>query len=853
MAYRSLARIPARASCALLLLLLVAPGARSDVRPPDSKNAAEIREALAKLQVTGSVLYVAAHPDDENTAFIAWCSQGRRLRTGYLAMTRGDGGQNLIGTEIGSELGVLRTQELLAARRVDGGEQFFTRALDFGYSKSPDETMRVWDHDRVLADAVWVIRRFRPDVIVTRFGVDGSGGHGHHTASAMIAEEAFEAAADPARFPDQLARVKPWRAKRLLWNNWQAKRTPEGPPVLGIDLGDWNPRLGAAYTEIAGRSRSMHKSQGFGAPERRGTIPNAFEHRLGEPAARDLMDGVTLDWTRVPGGGAVARALEQASAAFDPERPAAIVPALLDADAAMASLPDEPLVRAKRRELNELVRACAGLWIEALAQRPTTSPGATLRVATSVLQRAGAPFSVESVALPGATETRWSGDQPGAEFAPLRAAPLASAGPFALEPNRTLRAEQSVVLPADAPITQPYWLERPARPGSFEVDDLARIGAPENAPALVARVTLALGARRFVVDAPVVYKWTDPVEGERYRPLEVAPPVTCRLDEPVVLFASAAPKTVRVIARASVSDTAATLRLEAPAGFRVEPASRAVRVPAGDAEVTAEFTVTPPAGAATGVLRAVAEVGGRPWSHRLVRIDHSHVPIQTLFPPAEAKLVRADVRASGGEVGYVMGSGDPVPEALRQLGFKVTLLSDDELERAPLQRFAAIVVGVRAYNTRERLRALKPRLSAYVEGGGRLVVQYDTADTTLDDRIGPYRFRISRDRVTVEEAEMHFKNAAHPLLTTPNRIGAADFDGWVQERGLYFAGSWDPRYETVLSANDPGESPKDGSILYAKFGKGVFVYTGLAWFRQLPAGVPGAYRLFANLVSAPRP
>jgi len=817
-------------------------------RPRSSMNAAELRLALRKLQVVGSALYIGAHPDDENTAFLSWLASGRMVRTAYLSLTRGDGGQNLIGSETGEQLGVIRTQELLAARRVDGGEQFFSRALDFGYSKNPDETLAIWGHDRILADVVWVIRSVRPDIIVTRFATDGSGGHGHHTASAILAEEAFTAAADPARFPEQFSTVKPWRAKRLLWNAYRFGAT--GPDTsrtrLRVDLGAFSPLLGRPYTEIAGESRSLHMSQGAGTPERRGTWVNTFEHRLGERAAQDLFEGVDLGWSRIKGGELVASLLAKAERTFDPDHPAAILSTLFAAHAAMGALEPEPLIQAKRRELLEVIRACAGLWVEAIAARPTVTPGSRLRVTLSIVNRSDAPLTLDRIDLPYGAVARLAADPKGDPGARRDVSKLP------LPDNQLVTAQAEIALPADLPLTQPYWLRLPALRGSYQVAQQALIGNPENPPAVTARVVVSAFGERIELEAPVVYRWLDPALGDRYRPLEVAPPATCRFDQRVYLFPDLKPREIRLIVESPDSTLEGVARLDLPQGWSASPAQSAVKLAGAGAQQELRFTVTPATGPASGTVAADIEMRGVHSSYGLVRIDHAHIPIQTLFPPAEAHLVRADVRHAGSQIGYLMGSGDQGPEALRQMGFAVTLLSDEDAEHMDLARFDAIVAGVRAYNTRPHLLAVQPRLPDYVERGGRLVVQYDTRDEALNGRLGPWPFTISGDRVTVEEASMRVLEPEHPLLTTPNRITAEDFTGWIQERGLNYANPWDPRYETVLSANDPGETAKDGGLLYARDGKGVFIYTGLSFFRQLPAGVPGAWRLFANLVSPVR-
>jgi LmbE family N-acetylglucosaminyl deacetylase len=825
----------------LLAACLLPTRSFSDPRPPAPMDAAAIRLGLRKLGVTGSALYVGAHPDDENTAMIAWLSQGRLVRTAYLSLTRGDGGQNLLGSDVGERLGVIRTQELLDARRIDGGEQMFSRAVDFGFSKNPEETLAKWGHDAILADVVWAIRRFRPDVIIDRFATDGSGGHGHHTASALLGEEAFAAAADSTRFPDQLRWVRPWQAKRLVWNVTRFGQAPPDttPGRLRIDLGDYSPELGRSFTEIAGESRSMHKSQGDGAPQRRGAAINTFEHRFGERATRDLFDGIDLTWRRFPGGDRIAPLLERAERSFDPDHPERLVPALFELRAAMALLPDAPIVQRRSEELDALIRACSGLWVEAIAAQHSVTPGGGMRVALSVLVRTEATVRVTGVELRAASIT-------GA------ARELATRSP-AWNLTRNVARTDTVVfnVPADLTPQGPYWLGPRSSPNVFEVPDPTLIGTPENPPLFTTRFHLEIDGQSIAYEAPVVYRWVDPVQGDRYRDVVVVPEAAVRFDRTTYLFPDRAPRDVRVSVTSTDHPVTGALTLELPPGWRAAPATMTLTLRGAEAETTVTFQVTP--GVATGAATigaALRAADGTLCNTQLVRLDYPHFPIQTLLPRAEARLVRVDVAHRGATAGYVMGSGDQVNDALAQIGYRVQLLSDDNLERDDLSHIDVIVIGVRAFNTRPRLRGLDRRLLDYVAQGGRLVVQYQTPDRTLD--VGPYPFTISNNRVTVEEAEMRLVQSAHALLRSPNLIGPSDFAGWVQERGLSFANPADPRYARVLSSNDPGETPQDGGVLFTHYGKGAFIYTGLAFFRQLPAGVAGAYRLWANLVSPER-
>jgi LmbE family N-acetylglucosaminyl deacetylase len=826
---------PSTIALLLLLFLLVTPPARA--QRPAQPDAAETQAALRRLPVMGSVLYVGAHPDDENTALLAYLARGRGVRTAYLSLTRGDGGQNLLGAEKGELLGLVRTQELLAARRADGAEQFFTRAIDFGFSKSPEEAFRIWGHDAVLADVVWVVRRFRPDVIIARFPTTGEGGHGHHTASAILASEAFDAAGDPLRFPEQLKYVQPWKPKRLLWNvfNFRPNDIPkDADKLLSADVGAYDPLLGKSYTEIAAESRTMHKSQGQGTPERRGPAPNYFAHLKGEPAAKDIFDGVDLTWRRVAGGESVGKLLAEAAQKYDPANPQAVLPLLLDAHRELEKLPkDDALLESKRAALVEVIRACAGLWVEAIAAEPYVTPGSPVKVTTTVVNRSGFPLKLESVGASSA----------GVDV--LRAE---------LKNNQPLTKETTLNVPQDAPYSQPYWLRDAPGKGLFRVDRQELIGVPENLPSLTLTLPVVFGNETEVIkfQAPVLFRWTDRVRGDLYRPVVVVPEFAVGVEEKTLVFPDRQPKQARVSLKSNVaSETAGTLRLKLPAGWTASPAEVPVTLKGKGEEFKATFNVTPPSGAEVGTLAAEFESSGKTFTRGVFEIDYPHIPRQTLFPAAEAKLVRVDLQRRGNHIGYVMGSGDEAPEALRQVGYDVTLLSDEDLDAGDLSRFDAVVTGVRAYNTRAALRRQQKRLLEYVERGGTLVVEYNTPDRTLEGaQLGPYPFKLTQDRVTDEEAAVTLLAPTDALLNEPNKITAADFQSWVQERGLYFASDWDARYTPLFASHDPGEQDLKGSTLVARVGRGTYVFTSLAFFRQLPAGVPGAYRLFVNMISA---
>ncbi len=785
----------------------------------------QIRLALARLNVIGSVLMIGAHPDDEHADTLAYFARGRSMRAAYLSVTRGEGGQNLIGPEQGDLLGIIRTQELLDARRIDGAEQFFTRAVDFGYSKTAEETLSKWGHDRILSDIVWVIRRYRPDVVILCFSGTPRDGHGQHQASAILGKEAFAAAADKTRFPEQLQWVEPWQAKRLVWNVWGGS---DAPGQIRIDTGEYNPMLGYSYLEIAVLSRNMHRSQATGALLRRGGFPTAFVPVAGEPATKDLFDGVDTTWGRVPGGAEAGRLLAKAARDFDDEHPDRILPLLLEARGLIKEL-NSPWAAAKLGELGETIGLVCGLWLDAAADRWDVTPGSRISVRVTALNRSHVPITLAGVAAGGAVIS---------DRIEL---------PFNQSQARTLE----VTIRPDRPYTQPYWLIKPH--GDF-YNTTGHAEDPENPPVETAVFVLEIGKETMTLLRPVIYRYADGSHGELVRPLAVVPPVALEFSEPVLIFPKQEAKTIEVLARANIAKASGEVRLEVPAGWRAEPAARKYNLANPGDEATLAFELRPVDGPARGQIRAVTNIGGRDVDTGMRVISYSHFPAQVVFPPSEAGLVRADIHVLAKRVGYVMGAGDEVPEALRQLGCQVTLLTQDDLAVGDLSRFDAIVTGVRAYNVRPDLMANQGRLMDYVSNGGTLVVQYNVlergvAAETLA-RIGPYPIHIGRERVSVEEAPVLFTNLEDPLLRAPNVLTSADFDGWVQERGLYFAADWDSHYKTLFQSHDPGEQPLTGGTLYTRYGKGVYVFTAYSWFRQLPAGVAGAFRVFANLLSA---
>jgi LmbE family N-acetylglucosaminyl deacetylase len=812
-----------------VIILLSISFLTTNAQPVKIQNAAEMEIALQKLNVLGSVLYIAAHPDDENTALMAYLSKGEKYRTGYLSLTRGDGGQNLIGAEKGVEIGMLRTQELLQARRIDGAEQFFTRAIDFGFSKSPEESFSIWNKEKVLEDVVWVIRKFKPDVIVLRFPVGSPGGHGHHTASSIIASEAFEVAADPNKFPDQLKYVQPWKAKRLFWNSWRPSEE-ELKQLIKLDVGTFNPLLGKSYTEIAAESRSMHKSQGFGATPSRGSRFEYFQLVNGDSAKKNILEGVNTSWTRVKNGGTIKEKLESIIKTFDTNQPAESLPKLFDLLEEMNKIKNNSWVEIKKIELQNLIRSCAGLWMEVMADDYSASPGDKVNVKATFVNRVDNNFKISRI-----------------EFPSIHVDSIINKK---LENNQPLTVETKIRIPDSYPISQPYWLEEESSKGLFKVSNQQMIGIAENPPSVPVKIYLDYAGKEIDYTIPLLYRWNDRVEGEIYRPFEVRPPVTINPVSKVVIFSDDNAKEVQVKLSAQSPNASGVLQFKLEDGWKISPQQIPFSLEKKYGEQIITFTITPPQHESRNELKFEAVVKGKTYGKSLVEISYPHIVQQVYFPESNLNLVKLDVKKIGSKIGYVMGSGDEVPDCLRDLGYQVTQITDEMLQADNFEQYDAIVTGIRAYNTRERLKYDQPKLLEYVKNGGTLIVQYNVSYGLLNENIGPFPFKLSQDRITDEDAKMNFVNRDQQLVNFPNKITEKDFNNWIQERGLYFANQWDTQYQTVFTGHDSGETDLPGGTLIAKYGKGIFIYTGLSFFRELPAGIPGAFRIFANMISA---
>ncbi|MEK6153586.1 PIG-L family deacetylase [Flavobacteriaceae bacterium 3-367] len=819
-------------------LLLAAPFSQGQA--PKKLSSSDIYHSLQKLNFLGTALYIAAHPDDENTRLISYLSNEVKAKTAYLSLTRGDGGQNLIGPELRELLGVLRTQELLAARRIDGGEQYFTRANDFGYSKHPNETLRVWDKETVLGDVVWVIRNLKPDVIINRFDHRTPGStHGHHTSSAMLSVEAFDLTNDAKAYPEQLKSTSVWQPKRVFFNtSWWFYGSQENfakadkSNMLNFDIGVYYPMKGLSNNEIASMASSQHLCQGFGRLTTRGSQNEYIELIKGDlPTDKsNVFDGIDTSWSRIQGGEAIGKILYAIEADFDFVDPTQHLPQLVEAYKLLQQVQDTHWKKIKSKELEDIIAAVSGLYLEASAKEAFANPAGKLKVGVEVLNRSAADIILKSISL-SANNTLDS--------------------VVRLEENKKMVVELDLEILEDTRYTSPYWLSEKGSLGTYMVKDQHLVGQAETPRAFHADFELEFGGYTIHMKRPVVYRHSKPDKGELYQPFEILPEVTARVMDKVIIFADSKSKEIPVIVKAGKNDLSGNIALDVPVDWKVSPERIDFSIGQKGDEQTVIFTVEPPLGESEGHIRPQVSINGDMYVKELVEINYDHVPKQSILLPSETKVVRLNIQKSGEHIGYIVGAGDEVPESLEQIGYKVHTIDPTSIQEGTLEKYDAIVVGIRAYNVVPELKFKQRYLLDYVKEGGNLIVQYNTAGrwSKQFENIAPYPLKLSRGRVTDENSEVEILAKRHALVNFPNPITEKDFDGWVQERGLYFPEEWDPQFTPVLSMQDEGESPKTGSLLVAPHGKGNYIYTGLSFFRELPAGVSGAYKLFANMIS----
>ncbi|MEZ7506544.1 PIG-L family deacetylase [Flavobacterium sp. Arc2] len=810
---------------------------------PQKPNSVEIFNQIEKLNFLGSVLYIAAHPDDENTRLISYLSNDVKARTGYLSLTRGDGGQNLIGPQLRELLGVIRTQELLEARKIDGGEQFFSRANDFGFSKNPDETLEIWDKEKVLSDVVWAIRKFQPDVIINRFDHRTAGTtHGHHTASAILSTQSFNLTNDTTVFPEQLKLVQTWKPKRQFFNaSWWFYGSQEKfdaadkSNLTTIKTGVYYPNLGKSNQEIAALSRSSHQSQGFGSTGVRGEESEYLELINGEKLnnSTDIFEGVDTSWNRVSGGKPIGELLGEIASKYDFSNPSASISDLTKAYLMIQSLNDNHWKALKMGEIEQIIAACSGLYLEAVSLNQEATPGSVVKLKLEAINRSSIDMQLLSVTtLPNQKNTVFN-------------TPLKNNS----DENITLDFQ----LPTTIEYTQPYWLKEKGTVGMYTVADQKNIGIPDIIREVKVIFNVQINGIKIPFERAVVYKYNDNVKGEMYNYLDIVPEVTTSILDHVSFFNNGNKKPIAVSVKAGKDNIKGNLQLELPGNWSVSPESIPFSLDKKGTEQVFYFEVTPPAKPDEAIAKSVVIVDTKRYDKDQVIIDYPHITKQQILKPAEAKFIKLDLKINNQKIGYIMGAGDEVPEGLMQMGYKVTLLNPDEITPAKLESFDVVITGIRAYNVLPSLENKQKILLDFVKSGKTMIVQYNTPDGSLPADIAPYPLKISRDRVTEENAEVRFLAPNHPILNYPNKITTKDFEGWTQEQGLYYPNEFDNTFTPILSSNDKGESPTNGALLVAPYGKGYYIYTGLSFFRELPEGVSGAYRLLSNMISLKAP
>ncbi len=855
--------------------------ARAQVRAVNDRGAAGLVQLLRRLQTTASAMHTGAHPDDEDTALIARLARGDHARVAYLALNRGEGGQNVIGAELFEPLGVIRTEELLQSRRLDGGEQLFTRTFDYGFTKTRAEAAEKWGEQLVLGDMVRAIRLFRPLVVIARFVGTPADGHGHHQLSGYLTPQAFHAAADPAQFPEQFAEgLRPWQAKKLYVSEGFTA-SADNVPTLRLNTGEYDDLLGRSDFAVAMEGRSQHKSQEMGLLELRG--PQSSGVRLVESLVktdgeRSVFDGLDTSLTGIARLAnlpndliddelkdmqkAATRALDD----YDVRAPRKLITPLVEGLRATrkartklaAASKADPNTRAdadfmlaqKEHEFGEALRRAAGIEMDALAAAETVVPGETLPVAVHVYVPNDAPVKIANVSL--RVPAGW-------QMEAMAEATDGVRGPFGrVRETATQSATFKLSVPDNAPLTQPYWLNEPRAGYVFKWAD----DAPKNepfGPALVAgTVQVEIGGEAVQLEQPVQYRYADDIRGELRRDINVVPALSVALDSDLIIAPTGQlPYTRRIAVRVSNNaqrSVSGEVKLRLPAGWTAQPTAAPVRLSKKGERTAAIFNLTIPRTAQVGSyqIAAAADADGRTYRQELRTVAYPHIMTHRYYVPAAATVRVFELQVAKVRVGYIMGSGDQVPEAIRRMGLDVTMLDENELSSGDLTRFDTIVVGVRASQVRPDFVANNNRLLDFVRQGGTLIVQYQRPDYVAQG-LAPFPAKMDNNaRTTDEQAAVTILQPQHQAFNFPNKITAADWEGWVQERSLYNFTTFAPPYVPLLEAHDAGEGAQPGGEVYAALGRGQYVYSSYAWFRQLPNGVPGAYRLFANLLSLPR-
>lgn len=804
---------------------------------PKRYNSSEIFKKMQKLNVLGNALYIAAHPDDENTRLITYLSNASLINTAYLSLTRGDGGQNSIGPEQSELLGVIRTQELLSARGVDGGSQYFTRVMDFGYSKSAEETLNIWNKDEILYDVVWVIRKFRPDVIITRFPADHRAGHGQHEISAIVADEAFEMAADPTIFPDQLEYVDVWQPDRLLLNTgrWWNPDIGESEGVTSVDIGEYDPLSGLSYSELGADSRSQHKSQAFGVTWRRGESKEFLEYIKGSKPESGIFDGIDISWNRI-GRKDIEEVVSGLIQNYNFENPSKNIDACLKLRTLIETVEEENWKIKKLKELDDIIKSCLGIYLETTSDHSYMSPGDEVTFNMEMTNRSDLEVNIRHISSSSL------------KYDTLLQETLVY--------NQPLKINTKKTIPDGINETSPFWLKTPQENYRYQIDDPADYGRAISSESLVFDIGVEVKGQFISFEIPVTYTWTDRMAGQQYKSLEIGPRLFVDIVEKVLIYPDNNGKNVNINITTRNQPAKGILHLKLPEGWMTVPQQINFDLDQNES-ADFRFILNPPEAPSTGKITAIASIESHEYDRRLVEVSYDHFPKQAVYLPSEAEIVKLDIQKKGDRLAYIQGAGDDVGASLEQIGYEVIYVNELNIHSVDFKSFDAIVFGIMAFNNNAYLAEYSQNILDFVDGGGTVIVQYNNIRIgTKSPIIHPYPIEFSgssaRVRVSVEDAEVRFIDPENPVLNYPNKITSMDFDNWVQERGLYFPVSWDEQYTPVLSSNDPGEDPLNGGLLVAKSGKGYYIYTTYAWFRQLPAGVPGAYRIFANMLSIGR-
>ncbi|MFA7445001.1 MAG: PIG-L family deacetylase [Flavobacteriaceae bacterium] len=812
------------------LFLLLFISANLFAQQPQKLSSNEIYHEIQKLNFLGSVLYVAAHPDDENTKLISYFGNEVKANSAYISLTRGDGGQNLIGAEMGELLGVIRTQELLKARSVDGGKQFFSRAYDFGFSKVPEETFEIWDKQQVLEDLVQCIRDFRPDVIINRFDHRTPGTtHGHHTASAILSLEAFDIVKNEKNAPRRLFyNTSPWA-----FPSQEAFEKADKSNHVILDANVFYPILGKSNGEISALSRSQHRCQGFGATGTRGSENEYLELIKGDlpKGQKDIFEGINTTWTRIPEGKQIGEILEKVEKNFNFQNPSVHLEELIKAYLLIEKIQDNYWKNQKSEHIKNIILACSGLYLEAVASSESVTKSEKFDLNFEVVNRSNSTIILQEISI-------FDKKLPKNEK---------------LQNNKAIRfSEKNISVPSNMEYSNPYWLKNERTKGMFVVEDQKLRNLPQTENDFPVTFVLNIEGTPIDFTKNIVYKFNSPENGETYRPFVVLPDVVVSFANNVLVFADDKAKEISVKVKALQDNSKGEVSVEVPKGWTISPKEIPFEISKKGEESLVKFSLVPPSNPENATLNIIAKTNGKTYNQELIEIDYDHIPKQSVLKPATAKAVRLDLKKSKQHIAYLMGATDEIPQGLEQIGYNVKLISVNDMTAENLAAFETVIIGIRAYNTIPELKLKGKILNNYVKNGGTVIMQYITTGyrgkpTDLSD-FAPYTLKIGRERVTDENAKVSFVNPTHKVLSYPNKINENDFNDWIQERGLYFGAEWSKEFEPVFSMNDKNESEKEGSLLIAKHGKGHFVYTGISFFRQIPNGTDGAYRLLVNLI-----